>query len=191
MGKRLIIKGADFSENGIPYSVQNVPLFGINVSGATTSGATVNAPVRQFLLPSYALSTMAGKTICGIRLRVLTAGTFGVSKIKGLTTDPTQGATIPESVIITDVANLTASGTGVQDLFFDNPIVLGNDEMLGIKFNKSTQGADGGLAYYGNGSAFPRKISINDGSTTYNSVSTASSSYNWGIDFIVREEVAN
>lgn len=187
MGKRLIIKGSDFSENGIQYVVQYTPLFGIDVANANTNGATINDAVRQFLLPSYALSAMAGKTIYGIRLKVMTAGTFGVSKIKGLTTDPTQGDTIPGSVTITDVADLTASETGVQDLFFDSPITLGSDEMLGIKFNKSTEGADGGLVKYGNGSSYPLKISINNGSSTYNSVSTSSSSYNWGIDFLVIE----
>ena len=187
MGKRLVVKGADFSTNGIPYSIQFTPLLGVNVAGATTNGATVATATRQFPLPSDALSLMAGKTIYGIRIYVYVAGTFGVSKIKGLTTDPTQGDTIPGSVIITDVANLTASETGVKDLFFDEPIVLGADEMLGIKFNKSTGGADGGLVKYGNGSSFPCKISITDGSSTYNSVSTSSSSYNWAFDFLVAE----
>ena len=185
MGKRLIIKGADFSENGIQYVVQYSPLLGVDVENANTNGATISSPVRQFLLPSYALNLMSGKTIYGIRLRVITAGTFGISKIKGLTTDPTQGDTIPGSVTITDVADLSASETGVQDLFFNAPITLESDEMLGIKFNKSTQGAGGGLAKYGNGTSYPQKISINDGSTTYNNVSTSTSQYNWGIDFLV------
>lgn len=185
MGKRLIIKGADFSENGIPYSVLLTPLFGVNVAGASKSGATITTATRQFPLPSYALSAMAGKTIYGIRLRVQTAGTFGISKIKGLTTDPTQGDTIPASVTITDMTELTATETGVCDLLFETPIVLENDEMLGIKFNRSTSGYNGGLVYYGNGSSYPLKISITDGSSTYNSVSTSTSQYNWGFDFLV------
>lgn len=186
MGKKLIIKGADFSENGIPGPIEYSLLFNIDVENAGKAITRVNNISRQFLLPSYALNAMAGKTIYGIKLKVGLSGNLGICKIKGMTTDPTQGDIIPNTVEITDIDSFVLGNTGVNELFFNEPVVLGQDEMLGIKF--ITTKAGGCHIYYGSGSTYPSKVSIDDGSTTYNSVSTPSSSYNWAIDFFVARE---
>lgn len=126
MGKKLIIIGADFSKNSIEKSNSSETpkvkkyLFGITDDQFAKYATSSSKPEVQSF--AFTDSLLAGKEFSGIRLNVKQAGTLIIYK-----------STTPEVSSVnslTQVATITATKTGIQDLTFSSPITMNFGEYM-------------------------------------------------------------
>lgn len=117
MGKQLVIKGADFSQNAL--DVRN-KRYWYGVPDSQFEAA--NIAVIGFGLSVVDQSPIQGKTIHGIRLNVSTIGVMTIYKTS------TNGATAAN--LLTEVATVQATEVGLQDLDFSVPVTLGANEYI-------------------------------------------------------------
>ncbi len=134
MARKLIIKNADFMENGI-YDISDItltPLFNLNWSKHTNKASAGNG--RFFPKFSWQLPKVKGKTIYGVRVKMGSTGGFRILSVTGYTTDPTVNSantgTVEVLATFTDVAV-----NEVKDYIFDKPITISNagNVVLGIQ----------------------------------------------------------
>ncbi len=117
MGKKLVVKGADFSEVAIETRTKQY-LYG--VPNSQMNGNPWNLNSLGFSLIEQ--SVLQGKTIYGMRMNVDKAGTITISKSSIV--NPTTSS----SLVV--VAHAVANSTGIVDMAFDVPIELGSGEYL-------------------------------------------------------------
>lgn len=119
MGKSLIIKGADFSANGIKMRTYLM---------ASEEDIESAANVIALYAAGYAYSDQSllrGKTLKGIRANVETAGTIRVFKATSADL-----MSITSQSQMTEVATLTTGTVGIQDIDFSSPITMGANDWL-------------------------------------------------------------
>jgi hypothetical protein len=119
MGKKLIINGADFSQNGIL-------LRSYIMSNDTEMESADVEIVLSAMGCGYANQTeMRGKELLGVRLNVATAGSMRIFKATG-----TSITDIVSSSQMTYLTTISTQETGIQDIEFDEPIILSDNEFL-------------------------------------------------------------
>lgn len=124
MGKQLVIKGADFSENAL--DVRN-KRYWYNVPNSQFEAADAAVATGGYGYSLVNQSPIQGKTLHGMRLNVTTTGVMSIFKTS------TNGA--KDKTLLTEVATVQASETGIQDLDFSAPVVLGDDEYIVLGCN--------------------------------------------------------
>lgn len=132
MGKKLIVKGVSFYDNALFRSRTYL----LGITDTQLNAADVIWDSNGFGYSIYSQSEIQGKTLHGIRMKV---GAIGTTTIyKSATVNP------KTSEELTEVATITATKTGLQDIDFSSPIVLAQDEYLviGAK-NKGEKGLAG------------------------------------------------
>lgn len=121
MGKSLIIKGADFSENGISTSVTWVAQYPSNILSGETNKVVSSDVVFFPISTEVARLGMVGKTIKYIKLNAAASGTITVYKI----TNGTESDAKDYSVSV---------GNNIIEL--ETPISITSDSVsVGIKGN--------------------------------------------------------
>lgn len=128
MARKIIVKGADFEENALekPYSkvyYYNIPKEQYRLATGTWIPSSMG-------FGATSQTAIQGKTLHGVRLMVDTAGTLTIYKASAVT--------VNNANALTEVATITATRTGLQDLDFSSPISLGANEV--IVFGCSTKG---------------------------------------------------
>lgn len=118
MGKKLIVKGADFSEVAIETRIKQY-LYGVPNSQMNGNYAWNLNSLGYSLIEQ---SVLQGETIYGMRMNVDTTGTITISKSSIV--NPTTTSSLVE------VAHAVANSTGIVDIAFDVPIELGSGEYL-------------------------------------------------------------
>ena len=146
MGKSLVIKGADFSENGISTSVTWVAQYPSNILAGESGKVVSNTTVYSPLSTEVARLGMVGKTIRYIKLNAAAAGTITVYKVTSGTTSDQKSYSV-------------SAGNNIIEL--ETPISITSDSVaVGIKGN--------GIIRYWSGSA-----SFTSRGWTYNSSGVA------------------
>lgn len=120
MGKKLVINGADFSQNGI-----HTNFYGITDEQFLAATIITNSSTVGFSIIDQ--SNIQGKTIHGVRLNVSQAGSINFYK----TNTNKQTA----SSQLTLVGTITATSTGLQNLDFAEPFNLTASEWLVVGKN--------------------------------------------------------
>lgn len=128
MGKYLLIKNADFSENAVEQVTPKRYFYHIPDSQMESAPAEWITSVFAYGYSNQ--DVLSGNVINGMRLKVETAGTLTIFKA----TKPISGLT--DASALTQVATATTTTTGVQDIEFSAPVSLGANECLII--GKST-----------------------------------------------------
>ena len=115
MGKRLIIKGADFSANGIPYVTYTW------FTNFNMSQPEVQFQTGAFYIPASEISAfnLSGKTVKAIRFYAMTTGTIEIFPYEN-SVDGTH-----------QVFQITQPGVNIINL--ETPIPLSSTQRLGIK----------------------------------------------------------
>lgn len=123
MSRKLIIKGADFSVNGMMdiNGVNVSPIFNFNLNNFTK--ASNSDPNYYFPSPAYQVSKLAGKTVYGAKVVPNNSGTFQIVKLVGYTGNPSGANTGEISVIGT----YSGSAGKVKTIIFDEPIEVSED----------------------------------------------------------------
>lgn len=167
MGKKLIIKGADFSEVAVEVGV--VRNFIYNISDAQMSGASDlwNHSSGGFSVLDQ--SALQGKTIDGVRLNVHTAGTVKIYKATAVN---------PKSMsAMTLVSSMTARSEGIQNIDFDTPVSLGAGEFIVFGDANNVGGNTLRAKYHGSGGTslpYQQKFYYKCGQSGAGTASTAS-----------------
>lgn len=121
MSRKLLIKDADFSTNGIRnIGVQLEPVLGIDMTALTHASSTTSN--YYFPRPSYQMPLIAGRTIYGIQVRTVSNGNFNVLKMTGYSTDPVVGET--NTGEITRVGSFTGVAGQVITHYFNTPVEI-------------------------------------------------------------------
>lgn len=128
MAKKIIVKGADFEENAIEQSRSKVYYYNIPKEQFRLASGTWIPTSMGFGATSQAV--IQGQTLHGVRIMVDTAGTLTIYKASAVT--------VNNADALTEVATITTTRTGLQDLDFSTPVVLGSDEV--IVFGCSSKG---------------------------------------------------
>lgn len=125
MSNRIIVKGADFSANGIAdVGVDLEPILGINVSLCTK--ASNKDSNFYFPEPAWNIPLVKGRKIYAIRVRVASGSSFEVIKLEGYTGNPALSS--QNTGTITTIQRFTNGVAGqVKDYFFDEPFEIPND----------------------------------------------------------------
>lgn len=118
MGKNVIIKGADFSENALP--VLYVYNYSDSLFGQANGNWSPNGAGYAITDVQAALA-IRNKRLLGVRMNVSTAGSMAIYKCSDL--DGSADALTYLCTIQTDVL-------GIQNLMFDSPIMLNDGEFL-------------------------------------------------------------
>lgn len=133
MSNRIIVKGADFSLNGMPdVGVDLEPILGINVNNCTK--ASTSASNFYFPAPSFVIPKVKGRTIYAVRARLASGTSFSLVKLEGYTSDPQVDTA--NTGTITIIQTFTGATAGVvKDYFLDEPLVIPNtgDVTIGIR----------------------------------------------------------
>lgn len=119
MGKKIIIKGVSFFENAVVKS-DRAYMIGVTDAQFNTAGPAWSVAGFGYSLSNQ--SAIKGKKLHGIRLKVGSIGTTTIYKAKSV--NPSSSNTL------TEVATITATETGLQDIDFSSPIVLAQNEYL-------------------------------------------------------------
>lgn len=122
MGKYLLIKNADFSENAVEQVVLKRYFYNIPDSVMNDAATAWVMSATGYAQGEY--DRMEGKTIVGMRLNVRTAGTVTIYKATGPILD------LKSLSDLTQVATATTTKTGIQDINFSTPITLGTNECI-------------------------------------------------------------
>lgn len=116
MGKSLVIKGADFSENGIDLEVlgidRNEGIAAAVATGASSSGAYADADY----------SSLQGKHIMAIEFKPTASGTFRVVKCASI------GAV---GLIVLATINVQPQDVGVKTKY-SLDIIVGDNDIIGV-----------------------------------------------------------
>lgn len=118
MGKKLIVKGADFSEVAVETGVKQY-LYGIPDSQMSGSNLWTASSLGFSLAEQ---SVLQGKTIHGIRMNVSSVGSITISK--ATIVNPNTAS------LMTEVAHGAVTSTGIKDIEFDVPVELHSGEYL-------------------------------------------------------------
>ncbi len=131
MGKKIIIKGADFSENGIAYTEQLFFDYYTKYGGGAQNATAANGG-WAYGTPSAPYAGLANKTINFVRFKGKKTGTLNFYRC----TDPTDSTTLH---LVTSV-EITAANQEVMHIF--EPVTL-NNEYFVIGEANSSQGLPG------------------------------------------------
>ena len=134
MGKKLIIKGADFSANCIPAPAPVVysKMLGITDSlynqMTLISSTEISGTPAMFCdkLTVFTTHNVNNKAILGIRLKVSTSGLLPISKAY-FSSDSDAGSSFTLLKTFTISAGMIDH---IVDLMFDTPVQLGNNEKI-------------------------------------------------------------
>lgn len=121
MGKKIIIKDVSFFENAV---IKSDRFYYLGITDAQFNTATSAWASVGFGYSLTEQSAIKGKTLHGIRLKVGTIGTTTIYKATSV--NPSS------SNALTEVATITATETGLQDIDFSSPIVLAQNEYIVI-----------------------------------------------------------
>lgn len=119
MGKKIIIKGVSFFENAV---IKSDRFYYLGVTDAQFNSGTSAWSLSGFGYSLSNQSAIKGKTLHGIRMKVDSVGTTTIYKATSV--NPSS------SNALTEVATITATRTGLQDIDFSSPIVLAQNEYL-------------------------------------------------------------
>lgn len=131
MGKKIIIKGADFSENGIAYSERLYLDYYTRYGGGATKPVAANGG-WAYGTASAPYAGIANKTINFVRFKSKQVGTLNFYRC----TDPTDSSTL---TLVTSV-EITATNQEIMHIF--EPVTLGNEYFVIGEANAS-QGLPG------------------------------------------------
>lgn len=138
MGKRLIIKGADFSEVSVRKEIVYSELFAdIDWSTPNTDASNPQAKcLYGRCVDGFDFSKTDGKKVVGVKVNVkgVYNGVAQVGVVRGFRNlaQPGQVATIPNLMDITEVQNVYITKVGVQAIMLETPIILGPNDWIGI-----------------------------------------------------------
>lgn len=155
MGKKIIIKDVSFFENAV---IKSDRFYYLGITDAQFNKAKSAWESFGFGYSLKEQSAITGKTLHGIRLKVGTIGTTTIYKATSV--NPSS------SNALTEVATITATETGLQDIDFSSPIVLAQNEYICIGATSKGQKGLAGCAsasfiqpfYYRCGSSNPTLI---------------------------------
>lgn len=116
MGKKLIVKGVDFSTNGITIQWQ----LGLTDEDVVGNNKVATADVWYIKPEEVTANNLIGKTISYIKLYVLTAGTVQIGSV-------TNGSTW--------AGNSYAVAQGVNVIQLDTPITFSSTTSIGFSGN--------------------------------------------------------
>lgn len=124
MAKKLIIKTADFSVNGITNinGVSVVNAFSYSAKDFTKASTTTQN--SYFPAPSYQTPLVKNKTVYGVRVRTVSTGNFQVLKMTGYSINPTVGS--HNSATVEVIGTYQGVGGKITTVIFDEPIVVPN-----------------------------------------------------------------
>ena len=158
MGKKLIIKGADFSENRIPE--QEVPLLSRtnDILQANTKSSLASSP---FCDPLY--EQLQGRVITGIEMKPAQAGTISVLRAQSLDS----GGTVK-------IAEITIDSNDIgQTKKYEVNIPVGSTDIICIGLESDSGG------YYYNSNSSGTNIFMKVGTSNYRVIQDRSMSMNW------------
>lgn len=125
MGKYLLIKDADFSENAVEQVVLKKYFYNIPDSQFLDE-ETLEWNLRALGYAIESQEVLSGNVIDGMRLNVLTAGVVTIYKA----TKPVSG--LKNMSLLTQVATATANTIGLQDITFSSSVTLEPNECIVI-----------------------------------------------------------
>lgn len=132
MGKKLIIKGADFSQNAIQGLTPYLP-FDLQQEILDESLLTLNSRndyARFSLGKSLYDEYYSGKYIVGVKIKIATAGTLSFY-IEN-----------PNNSEETLLETITFTNTGWQIVLFNNPVKIENGKYIAVQTHLSEQTTD-------------------------------------------------
>ena len=154
MGKRLIIKGADFSSNAIPSGLYVI--YKSNYKGQfTTQTGAGGGGNWGFFPPNAVQAAIRGTEIHAVSFYPAAAGTVNIIKCTGT----------PNANSVTSIQSFTVTQEDVGNEFvmvLSTPLILTNNEWLGvhaktdttgIKYMASSVGYGDGMYYITNANA--------------------------------------
>ena len=136
MGKRLIIKGANFASVAVDKEVITRWLFDDIDWGSPSSNNT--NPVAKSLygcaLANWNYNAVAGKKIIGIKANVknVCQGTFEFGVFRNMKNVGEVGGKVSCSMDSVELQRLQVSSTGVQTIMLNTPVVLTENDWCGI-----------------------------------------------------------
>lgn len=138
MGKRLIIKGADFSQVAVRTEKVYKELFA-DINWAEPTQTHTNPQAKALYgrcVGGYDFSKASGKKIVGVKVNVylVNQGVAQVGVVRGFRNlaQPGQIVSVPNLMSIVELQNVSITQTGVQTIMLDTPIVLGANDWIGI-----------------------------------------------------------
>lgn len=138
MGKRLIIKGADFSQVAIRTEKVYSELFA-DIDWSSHTSNNTNSMAKALYgraVGDFDFSKTSGKKIVGVKVnvKVVNQGVAQVGVVRGFRNlaQPGQVVSVPNLMSITDVQDVHITETGVQTIMLDTPIILGANDWIGI-----------------------------------------------------------
>lgn len=138
MGKRLIIKGANFSSVAVDKEVVTRWVFEDITWGTHTSDASNSKGYGIYgrCFTDYNWNLAAGKKIIGIKVNVKSVGSgrcqIGVIRGARQLYQSGQDVSVPNLESITELQELNVTTTGVQTIMLSTPIVLTENDWIGI-----------------------------------------------------------
>lgn len=172
MSKKLIIKDADFTVNGITdigFEVKNA--LGYDAKDFTKLSSTTTN--YYFPNPGIQAPAIAGKTIYGIKVRTTGSGTFQFLKLEGYSTAPTGTNTGTISI----VATYPGTNDKIKTILFDNPIQVPDTGNVSFGLRSSK-----GIYYLNNRDPYLYYVGSPSGSWT------KAASYGGGLELLVAAE---
>lgn len=173
MGKKLIIRGADFSANAI--EVQGSWLLGITDAqfNAQTNSTSWGAK-NKYAFAEQLNVIPANSVVLGVKVKTHTTG--NIYLYRGNFTSNTSKATNMTyigTLIITEIDT-------IQTFMFDTPVLIGSGQCIVIGNPEQGQSAPVGAFYYGAGRNNLRL-------TTNNNVSWVVSTLPLGVDYLIEQ----
>lgn len=135
MGRRLIIRGADFSNVAVSQEEITWAVFN-DVNWADLFSGT-NAYAKCLYgrcMEKYDFNAIANKTIIGIKVGVATlnGGVLQVGVVRNMKDIAIQNSLVSYDTSAVETQTVTASKVGTQILYLETPIVVGNGDWIGI-----------------------------------------------------------
>lgn len=138
MGKRLIIKGADFSSVAVRTEKVYNELFA-DIDWSTPNTDFSNSQAKCLYgrcVGDFDFGKTSGKKIVGVKVNVRSVnnGVAQVGVVRGFRNlaQPGQTVSVPNLTSITEVQDVHITNTGVQTIMLDTPIILGANDWIGI-----------------------------------------------------------
>lgn len=138
MGKRLIIKGADFSQVAVRTEKVYSELFA-DIDWSTPNTDFSNPQAKCLYgrcVGDFDFGKTSGKKIVGVKVNVrdVNNGLAQVGVVRGFRNlaQPGQTVSVPNLESITEVQNVHITNIGVQTIMLETPIILGANDWIGI-----------------------------------------------------------
>ena len=157
MGKKLIIKGADFSVNAFDQDI--ITFFGFDTTNVTGNASAGSTSQMYFFYQPSVYAGLSGLSIKGIKVKLSVAGKIKIVKCSNVT-----ASTITDYMSITnetfqvlETINLVQN----QELYnFNTPVVLGQNEILGFMYDGTLEDR-GNVMYFTSNPPVDSKIFVN------------------------------